>query len=192
MELYFQQGLVLVIQMLFGFYIYCLLLRLAMQKLRASAANPLSQFVIKITRCTVVPFQKVLPGFRGYDFAIITLLFLFQLIEVIISYFILTFGFPVTVAIFVVVLGKLISRIVNAIFILVLLSAIFSWISPRQNNSAIDIVNFLTQPLLQLVRRYIPLIGGLDLSPLVILFCCQISIIFIARPLAQYSFGYIL
>lgn len=192
MNLYFRHGLVLVIQMVFGFYIYCLLFRLAMQKLRASVANPLSQFVIKITRYTVVPFQKILPGFRGYDFAIIILLFVFQFIEVIISYFILTFSFPVTASIIVVVLGKLIFRMVNAVFMLVLLSAISSWISSRQYNPLIDMVNFLSQPFMRLCRRFIPLVGGVDLSPMAILFFCQIIIIFIAKPLAQYGVGYIL
>ena len=183
----FKQGFVLLIQMIFGFYIYCLMLRLWMQKFRANASNPLSQFVIRITRYSVKPFQRWVPGFKGFDFAIILLMFLLQWIEVSLSYFILTSSFPFTGGVVIVVVGRLLSRLINFFFILVIGAAILSWFPSHKYNPMAEIVNVLTRSLFGLCRRFIPLIAGLDLTPLIILVGCQVLLILVVNPIVGYG-----
>ena len=61
---------------------------------------------------------------------------------------------------------------------IVLLSAILSWVNPQAPFA--PTLNALTRPFLAPVRRIIPLVGGVDLSPLVILIVVQVLLGFLA------------
>jgi YggT family protein len=53
---------------------------------------------------------------------------------------------------------------------LIILRAIFSWFtSPTTSNQAIDLLNKLTDPVLEPVRKAFPVSAGIDLSPLIVL-----------------------
>jgi YggT family protein len=54
---------------------------------------------------------------------------------------------------------------------LVLVYAVMSWVSP--GSPVYDMVARLTEPVLRPFRRVVPLIGGIDLSPLVLLLALQ-------------------
>jgi YggT family protein len=54
------------------------------------------------------------------------------------------------------------------LIILILVRVVFSWISPYPNNSVYRFVFRLTEPILSPVRRRLPPISGMDLSPLVV------------------------
>jgi YggT family protein len=47
--------------------------------------------------------------------------------------------------------------------------AIISWVNPDPYNPIVSFLYRATEPLLSRVRRFIPYLGGIDLSPLVIL-----------------------
>lgn len=75
---------------------------------------------------------------------------------------------------------KLISLVVVGYKWIIIVGALMSWLvvarivnvsSPqvRQFLSAIDAV---TEPLLKPIRRRLPVVGGLDFSPLVLIFAC--------------------
>jgi YggT family protein len=55
-----------------------------------------------------------------------------------------------------------------ALIILILVRVVFSWISPYPNNSAYRWVFRATEPILSPVRRRLPPVSGMDLSPLVV------------------------
>jgi YggT family protein len=55
-----------------------------------------------------------------------------------------------------------------AVIVLILIRVVFSWISPYPNNSVYRFVFRLTEPILSPVRRRLPPISGMDLSPLVV------------------------
>jgi YggT family protein len=60
---------------------------------------------------------------------------------------------------------------------LVILQAILSWVNPFAPLA--PAVQQLTEPLLSPIRRFVPLIGGVDLSPLVLVVLLQALLIFI-------------
>ena len=66
------------LDVVFGLFTYALLLRFAMQWLRAPFRNPLGQAVIALTDWIVKPLRRVLPGWKGVDWASLLALFLFQ------------------------------------------------------------------------------------------------------------------
>jgi len=55
-----------------------------------------------------------------------------------------------------------------ALIILVLVRVGFSWVSPNPNNSVYRFVFQATEPILAPVRRRLPPMSGMDLSPLVV------------------------
>ena len=58
---------------------------------------------------------------------------------------------------------------------LLIVHAILSWVQTRSPMS--DVIGRLCAPLLRPVQRVVPLVGGLDLSPLVLLVLLQIAMI---------------
>jgi YggT family protein len=52
----------------------------------------------------------------------------------------------------------------------------FSWFSPRPNNPVYDVAFRVTEPVLGPVRRMLPPVSGIDLSPLVVTLACYFLI----------------
>jgi YggT family protein len=55
-----------------------------------------------------------------------------------------------------------------ALIILILVRVVFSWVSPYPNSQVYRWVFRVTEPILSPVRRRLPPISGMDLSPLVV------------------------
>jgi len=55
-----------------------------------------------------------------------------------------------------------------ALIILILVRVVFSYISPYPNNAVYKFVFQVTEPILGPVRRRLPPVSGIDLSPLVV------------------------
>ncbi len=65
----FYDALRFLINIVFGLLVYAVLLRFLMQWLRAPFRNPLGQAVSALTDWAVKPMRRVIPGYRGYDWA---------------------------------------------------------------------------------------------------------------------------
>ena len=59
--------------------------------------------------------------------------------------------------------------------------AVMSWFNPNPYNNIVRFIYQITDPVLDRVRRFIPPISGLDLSPIVVIF----AILFIDRFLVS-------
>ena len=68
-ELMFAQIAHLLIETLFGFFVFLLLLRFHMQWLRAPFRNPIGQFVTALTNWIVLPARRLVPAVMGFDLA---------------------------------------------------------------------------------------------------------------------------
>src|SRR5580692_8860873 len=66
------------INIVFGLLVYAVLLRFLMQCLRAPFRNPLGRAVAALTDWAVKPLRRVLPGYRGYDWASLVIAWLLQ------------------------------------------------------------------------------------------------------------------
>ncbi len=55
------------------------------------------------------------------------------------------------------------------VMIVIIARAVLSWVSPDPYNPIVRIIIQLSEPLLYPVRRRLPHIGGLDLSPMVVI-----------------------
>ena len=94
----------------------------------------------------------------------------------------------------------LIDAILNLIFWLVILSAIFSWLYAfnvvnSSNQFVSQVGNFLyqiTEPLLRPIRRIVPAFGSIDISPIILLFAIMFLQVFLRTSIAPMFgvFGY--
>lgn len=78
----------------------------------------------------------------------------------------------------------LISYIFNALTLLVLARALLSWFDPGMRSSVGRILYDITEPLLSPIRRAIPIGGGIDFSPIILIILLQFAERIILQSLA--------
>lgn len=88
-------------------------------------------------------------------------------------------------------IAMLLDTLLTVYFWIVIISAILSWVSPDPYNPIVRILRNLTEPVFALLRRWLPFttIGGIDLSPIIVLLLIQFVKIFVVRSLAQLGMG---
>lgn len=151
------------------------LARFAMQWARASFRNPVGRFVLAVTDWAVLPARKVVPGLFGLDLSTLVLAWLVQTIFIILLGLVGGLhGGLVPAAFGVALLVGLVETIRLAIHLaigLVIVAALLSWINPHALLA--PLFHQLSAPLLRPAQRIIPPIGGVDLSPLLVLLVLQ-------------------
>lgn len=169
------QILTLLLEVVVGLLSGACLLRLYMQYLRipmsARSGNPLGRFVFSLTDWIVLPLRKVIPSVGALDTASLVAAFLLQLAEFGLLW-LLAGAAGGLFAVPILALFGLLRMTVSAMTGAVIVYAVLSWV---QTNSVIaDVLERLVSPLLVPIRRVLPLIGGVDLSPLALLVILQI------------------
>ncbi|MEO8249155.1 MAG: YggT family protein [Burkholderiales bacterium] len=158
------------------------LLRAYMQRQRISFSNPVGRFIFALTDWVVLPLRRVIPSFAGWDMASLLAAFLLSLLEQALLYLLADSSMkPALVP--VLALFGLARLAISGLTGLVIVYAILSWF-PSQSPLS-DIVGRLCEPLLRPFRRLIPLLGGIDLSPLALLILLQVGAIVLANVLRQ-------
>jgi YggT family protein len=74
----------------------------------------------------------------------------------------------------------MLSLLFNAYSLVVLLAVIASWLKLAPEHPLVRVTSALTEPLLTPIRRVIPSMGGLDFSPMVLLFALRLAARFVA------------
>lgn len=167
------------INLFFDLYILVLLLRLLFQKFGAHWFNPISQFVIRLTEPVLKPMRRFLPGFKGFDLAIIFLALALEMIEVWLLGLLQFRMWLHPLGVLIISIGNLCIKVVNIYIYAIIIGAIISWLPLLQNNPLAEIIRLLTNPILNPLRRRISPKSGFDFTPLiaiVILFLMNILI----------------
>jgi len=58
--------------------------------------------------------------------------------------------------------------------VVIIIGALLSWVSPDPYNPVVQIIYSISEPLLEPFRRFVPYLGGLDISPILALLCFQV------------------
>jgi len=66
------------------------------------------------------------------------------------------------------------ARLIDLYSLVVLVAVILSWVRLDRRNPLVTITHALTEPVLAPIRRILPPMAGLDLSPMVLLIALQI------------------
>jgi YggT family protein len=154
-----------------------LLLRFHLQWMRVSLRNPLGGFVLALTDFVVLRVRRLFPSMGRADTASLMLAFAAEtayLAGVLWLQGVHPAGFPL-VGLLLWATVKLFKITVYLLMAAVFIQALLSWINPYTPVAAM--LAAMTRPFLQPLRRYIPLAGNIDLTPMVLLILCQLIII---------------
>jgi YggT family protein len=185
---YISDAAVFLINTVFNLYIFAVLLRFLMQWVRADFYNPVSQFVVKITNPPLRPLRRVIPGLGGIDLASVILLIALEMINL--ALLNLAVGrVSSALGLVVTAIAELLSTTITLFFITILIEVILSWIAAGAYNPVVYLVHQLNSPLLAPARRLIPSIGGIDLSPLVVVIVLQLLRYLVVAPLMDLGHG---
>ena len=151
------------------------LLRLYMQHQRipmsVRSGNPLGRFVFALTDWLVLPLRRLVPALGRWDTASLLAAFLLELTQFLLLW--LLAGARGGLIVIPVLAGfGLLRLVISALTGLVIVYAVLSWV-PTQSSIS-DLIERLCAPPLKPIRRLLPLVGGVDLSPLVLLVLLQI------------------
>ena len=171
-------NLLMIIDAVTGLFAAVLLLRFWMQAVRVRPPAHISQFTFQLSDWLVKPLRRLVPGVAGYDWASLIGALLIAIItcfvkDMLRASLIVNFLFN-PVLVFLLSFFLLIKWILYGWSGLLIISVIFSWLNP--NAPMAPFINALSYPILRPIRRVIPPIGGIDLSPMVALIGFQFTI----------------
>lgn len=154
------------------------LLRLYMQHQRiplsARSGNPMGPFIFALTDWLVLPLRRAVPALGSWDTASLLAAFVLQLLLFGAQWLMLGGGAG-WMGVLVLALFGVVRMAISTLTGLVILYAVLSWVQARSYLS--DLLERLVSPVLTPIRRVIPLVGGVDLSPLALLLLLQIAAI---------------
>ncbi|PUE29215.1 hypothetical protein B9Z39_03845 [Limnohabitans sp. JirII-29] len=165
----------LLLQVAVGLVAGTCLLRMYMHLMRinlsARAGNPLAPFVFAMTNWLVLPLRRSVPAIGRLDTA--SLLAAYALVLAKFVLLGLMMGhIPDWVDLLVMSALELLNLTLSSLVWLVLVYAMLSWV--RAGSDVGYALGQLVEPMLQPLRRVIPQIGGVDLSPLALLVLLQV------------------
>ncbi|MFQ3172057.1 MAG: YggT family protein [Oleispira sp.] len=180
-----QVGL-LVINTLVGLYLLLVVMRFLLQLVRADFYNPISQFIVKATNLPLIPLRKVIPGFGGIDIASLVLALLVQATAIVLI--LLLNGVqppPLQVAMWAAI--GIMSLLLKVYFWGLLITVIASWVAPNSYNPVLILINQILEPAMKPLRKILPDMGGIDISPIIMFLSIQVLEIMVVKGLAQAS-----
>ena len=174
---YLVSPLMLIINTLFDLYILLVLLRFLLQMVRADFFNPVSQFIERLTIPPRRLLRRFIPNLGGQETASIVLCLLliyakFTVMRLLsipaahIGGVLAPIGSVSYAGLFVLCIADLMALVLTVFLVAVIIQVILSWVSPGHYNPVIGLVNRIAEPVLKPIRKFIPPLGGLDLTPL--------------------------
>ena len=151
------------------------LLRLYMQYQRipmsARSGNPIGKFIFALTDWIVLPLRRVVPAAGRWDTASLLAALILQFCQYAILWLLSGAGAGI-LSVLVMALFGVLRTVLSGLTGLIIVYAVLSWVQTHSPLS--DLLDRLVAPLLTPIRRVLPLVGGVDLSPLALLVLVQI------------------
>lgn len=161
------ESLFYIIRTIGSLYLLLVLLRFLFQLVRADFYNPISQTIAKATNPLLIPLRKVVPGYRRIDFASLVLALLVQALIIQMLFFIAGQGFVNVLSLLGWSLVGILKTFASIYFWGLIIVIVASWIAPFSQNPALVLVRQVIEPAMAPLRKIIPPLGVLDLSPIV-------------------------
>ena len=168
-----QNALVFILRTLFDLYILTFAMRLLLQWAAVDKRNPLVQFILRVTNPLVIPLRRLLPPVGRFDTATIMVLVGLQLLATLLVVRIGCIGGPELLPVLALALLNIVRLALSIFTWSIIIYVVLSWVSPGGYNPGAALVAAIVEPVLAPFRRLIPMIGGLDLSPLFALIAIQ-------------------
>lgn len=158
-----------------GLFSLLLILRFYSQWVSTPYGHPITSFIFTLTNPVVMPLRKIVPGLFGYEIVSIVLAWIIELVLLLGTRLILDLPISPSLPIAFLAVLSIVKTTIYILLVTVLIQALLSWINPF--NPLMGILQSITAPFLGIFQKYLPPISGIDLSPLVFVFVCQLILI---------------
>jgi YggT family protein len=175
---------VYILQTIGSLYLLIVLLRFILQLVRADFYNPVSQFIVRATHPLLKPLRKVIPSLAGLDLASLVLAIVLQLLLMAVTLMLLGYGLDNPLQLLVWSIIGVTALFLKVFFFALIISVILSWVAQGSHNPTAMLINQICEPLLSPIRRILPSMGGLDLSPIVAFLILNLIDMLVIRNLA--------
>jgi len=156
--------------------------RIWMYAVRLHPFNPFAQVIMQATNWLVTPLRRLMPQHRSLDTAALLGIWLSGLLYLLLMWLLSTGSLPpvtqLPIALGVAALTAL-KWGINLIVWVTLAQAILSWVNPLA--PVMPVLQTLTTPLLAPIRRIMPRLATLDLSPLALIVAAQVAMMVLNR-----------
>lgn len=159
-----------------------LIIRAWIYAIRLHPFNPYSQAVLRVTDWLVQPLRRVLRPSSRIDWPSLLACWLTAVVLLLLTWTIFTGQLPPVQSIVPALLAAILTVFkwaFNLILWMTLIQAVLSWVNPLA--PVMPVLHTMTAPLLDPIRRIMPNLGGLDLSPLVLLIIAQVAMMVLQR-----------
>lgn len=158
-------ALIYIIQSLLTLALAVVLLRLFLQWSRADFRNPICQGIVRVTNPLIIPLRRILPPIGRIDTASVVAVLLVAIVEVVIITSLS--GIPLDpLLVLRAALLEIVTKTLWLYFYAIFLYALISMVAPGVYSPLQALLTSLCEPVLRPIRRIIPPLGGIDLSPL--------------------------
>ncbi|NYT80123.1 YggT family protein [Alcaligenaceae bacterium] len=185
----FSEALLFIVNIIFTLFGIALLLRAWIFAIRLHPFNPYAQAVLRITNWLVQPMRRVIPSGNKIDWPSLVACWLAALVFLLLTWWLFMGTLPSLQSLAPALVAALLTMLkwaFNVILWMTLIQAILSWVNPMA--PIMPLLQTLTAPMLDPIRRIMPNLGGLDLSPLVLLIIAQVAMMFL-QSMAFSLFG---
>jgi YggT family protein len=162
----------IVVDFVGSFFVLMFVLRFFFQWLRVPFRNQAGEFVIATTNWMVLPARRLVPPLLGLDLASFLCAWILQ--AAVLALLLLIGGRDLASApgiaagtLFALALVELLLLSVRLLLFAVILQAVLSWINP--DNPMQYVLDAVTRPMLRPIRRFLPPIANVDMSPVVLI-----------------------
>lgn len=170
------QAIAFVLDAIFHLFILAVLVRFWMQVMRAPARNPIGQFTIALTDFAVKPLRRVIPGVFRLDIASLLVAwgaeFVLQVLLLLVLGASVVDNPGVLSVVLFLALVKLVRLSIYVFMGAIIIGAVLTWVATY--HPVAPFFEALTRPFLRPIQRAVPLIGGVDISPVLALIAFQL------------------
>ncbi len=176
-----------ILQTIGSLYLLIILLRFVLQLVRADFYNPLSQFAVRATQPLLKPLRRIIPSLFGLDMSSLVLAIIVQLILMALTLLLAygTTGDPLHLLLWAII--GVTALFLKIFFFALIISVILSWVAPASHNPGAEMVNQICEPMLAPLRRILPNLGGLDISPILAFMVLKLLDMLVINNLAAMS-----
>lgn len=181
-------GLASFIQLIFNLATFIVVLRFLLHFSKADYFNPITQGVVKATNPIVLPLQAFIKPQGRFDIASLLVAILLKALGIFIALYLMKlFAGAGVVNILIGGVAGVVKTILDLYFFALVISIVLSWVAPQANHPGAVLVYQLTEPLMGPVRKIIPSLGGLDLSPIFVFLGINLLSSVLVGMLAQFA-----
>jgi YggT family protein len=85
-------------------------------------------------------------------------------------------------------IAQILNMVLGIYMWVIIIRALLSWVNPDPYNPVVRFLYQITEPVLERVRRIVPYLGGIDMSPIIVIFIIYFLKAFVVTTLLQIAF----